>query len=477
MRLSKQQRSRLIIRKIVEYLLAGKGVNKTARALKKGKKKIRTVREMAKAAGYLDGVPLPAFPEPLFPDEPDGRKAKSSEVNDLLLGQLDWIKQHLDAGWHAITVFEELPVKVRRSSFYRFLERHNLNNKARRPRRVVPEIVHRPGEALLVDWGKVASITDPETGQRRTVWAFVGTLGYSRYLMVRFVLSQDVPTTLSMLEGMLQEIGGVPWRITSDNPECFSLEASRYEPLVNPVYERFASYYGTTIECLPPADPEKKGKVERPMPFVRRLMESFTGDWGNLNAAQAFIDSKLAVANERRHGTTNERPIDRLINVEISALKAMPKVVWQQEEHHEGNVRKDGHIRFRGKYYSVEEKMIGQEVVVIGNRENVWIYHGGKLIETHERLHDPYRSKSTTSHHLKPWERAMNDTSVYRDRARTIGPYVDEMVVRIIGNGLGVIDFRKVWGILSLDKSYPAVEIDEACRQALMLGSLSYRTV
>lgn len=71
----------------------------------------------------------------------------------------------------------------------------------------------------------------------------------------------------------------------------------------------------------------------------------------------------------------------------------------------------------------------------------------------------------------------MGDTSVYRDRARAIGPYVDEMVVRIIGHGLGVIDFRKVWGILSLDKSYSATDIDEACRQALMMGSHSFRTI
>jgi transposase len=143
---------------------------------------------------------------------------------------------------------------VTRSSFYRFLDRHNLNEKARRPRRVVPEIVHTPGEALLVDWWKVASVVDQATGQRRTVWAFVGTLGYSRYTMVRFVMSQDVPTTLAMLESMLQEIGGVPCRLTSDNPKCFALEASRYEPLINPVYGRFAGYYGTIVECLPPAD-------------------------------------------------------------------------------------------------------------------------------------------------------------------------------------------------------------------------------
>jgi hypothetical protein len=71
----------------------------------------------------------------------------------------------------------------------------------------------------------------------------------------------------------------------------------------------------------------------------------------------------------------------------------------------------------------------------------------------------------------------MNDTSVYRDRARALGPHVDELVVRIIGNGLGVIDFRKVWGLLNLDKTHAPGDIDEACRQTLAMNSTRLRTV
>jgi hypothetical protein len=50
-------------------------------------------------------------------------------------------------------------------------------------------------------------------------------------------------------------------------------------------------------------------------------------------------------------------------------------------------------------------------------------------------------------------------------------------VGRILTQGFGFIDTRKVWGILSLDKSYPREQVNKACREALELDSLTYRTV
>ena len=51
------------------------------------------------------------------------------------------------------------------------------------------------------------------------------------------------------------------------------------------------------------------------------------------------------------------------------------------------------------------------------------------------------------------------------------------MVLELLQLGRGFIDTRKIWGILSLDKRYSAQRIDQACRRALELERLSYRTV
>jgi transposase len=474
-------------RKIVELLVQGTGVNKIAGQLHVGKSRIRRLREQAKQYRYLDeagrpgAVGLPSYPEALFPDTVDKRSLQLSDAHRKLESKHEWIRDCLQSGWHLVTVWEELPTQgiegVRRSSFYRYVENHKLMRLGETYRRVVPEIIHQPGEALLLDWGKLRNAPDPETGKNRTLWFFAGVLGFSRLLVARLVWTIDTETTLRALESMLREIGGVPARLTIDNPKCVAIEASRYEPILNPAMERFAGHYGVLVEALPPRDPEKKGKIERPVPFIRRLYEAHGDAWHGLEESQQYLDRKLALANQRRHGTTLRRPRQQFDEIEAKALKALPALAYDIEQFHEGTVRQDGHVRFQSKYYSVDEDYIGKEVVVLGNSKLVSIYHGGRLLEVHDRIMDPNRSKSTKPYHLKPWERAMTDDSFYRERARKIGPSVEEMVVKIIRKGQGFINTRVIFGLLSLDKNYKAAEIDTACRQALATDRLSWRWV
>jgi hypothetical protein len=82
------------------------------------------------------------------------------------------------------------------------------------------------------------------------------------------------------------------------------------------------------------------------------------------------------------------------------ALKDLPATSFTIEEYHTGTVRRDGHVRFRGKYYSLSEDYIGEEIFIIGSAHTVEIYFLGILIETHARLTAVHQSKSTKKHHL-----------------------------------------------------------------------------
>ena len=465
-------------RRILELLVSGKTGRQICKELKVGDRRVRRVQAMAEGYGYLSGqVPVPPFPEIIFP-EPE--KVKSQGVSDadiLLLEQKEWITERLKIGWKSVTVWEELPMKVSRSSFYRFLHRHGLERISERMSRIIPEIIHKHGEALILDWGKLRSVKDPETGKSKTLWAFVGVLGFSRYMMVRLVWTNDVATTITAIESMLKEIGGVPLRITSDNPKCFAIEASKYEPLLNPVFERWAHHYDVTIECLPPADPEKKGKVERLMPYARRLYEAHGLGWLGLEESQNYINKKLEIANQRKHGTTMLKPVEVFKNIESKALKALPVLAYEMEEFHLGPVRRDGFVRFRNKYYCVGESYVGKEVVVLGNRSQVSIYFKGKLLEVHDRITDPHRSKAIKPHQLKPHERVLQDGAFYIKRAELIGPFTAQLITLILAQGHGFVDTRKVWGILSLDKKHDKAKIENACKLAYEMNSPSYRTV
>ena len=470
-------------RKIIQKLLLKKSFNQITKELKVGKHRVRKVCDLGKKLGYLDGTPMPSYPQPIF-EYKDISVGNKSPYDDFLLSHREWILEKLETDWKLITIFEELPIdrtnlSLAYTTFLRFLKRHNLYELSGRTtkNRVVPEMIHEPGEVLQLDWGKLRDVIDPVTGKKRTLWAFVGVLGFSRYMMVKLVWDNKTETTLTAIEEMFNELGGVPERIVSDNPKCFSIVASKYEPILNPAFERFCSHYGVIPEILPPRDPKKKGKVERAMPYVRRLYEGHGLDWDGIEESQNYLNKKVVLANERIHGTTKLKPIHEFLQQEATALNDLPTTSYDLEEYHLGSVRKDGHVRFRNKYYSVEEKFHGKEVFVIGNSKRVEIYHNCKLIETHSRVRNPHRSKSTKDHHLKPWEQIAKDSKQYIEKAEKLGPFVKQFISEVLMLGRGFVDTRKVWGILSLDKDHSNEGIDLACKYALEIESLSYQTV
>ena len=156
-------------RKIVEQLVSGKSFNAVCRDLKVGRNRVSHLREMAREYGYLEGsTPIPPYPEALFPDTIDGRSEQKSEADIQLQGQRQWIEERLLAGWQPISIYEELPVDIGRSSFYRYLHRYKLTDIGENARRkVVGEIIHAPGEALIIDWGKLRDVIDQDTGKKR----------------------------------------------------------------------------------------------------------------------------------------------------------------------------------------------------------------------------------------------------------------------------------------------------------------------
>lgn len=469
-------------RRIVELLLLKRGVKSICKELRVGKDRVREARRQASHHGYLEGGRvLPMLPEALFPHPIGLRAQKASEQDQLLSGRLDWIRERLVAGWRPITIFEEVGlVDVSRSSFYRFFKRHELFKLAKKYR--VPEltapIFHSPGEALILDWGKLCDVTDSQTGEVRTLWALLGVMGFSRFLMVRLVWTNNVETTLTAIESMLRELGGVPSKVTSDNPKCFALKADMYDPLLNPAFVRFAAHHGFSIECLPPRQPKKKGKVERQVPYARRLFEAYPKEnFLGIEHAQSYMDKKVAIANERRHGTTCQKPITVFLEKEAQALKALPALAFERCEVSYPIVRKDGFARVANKYYALEDRLIGQEVTALLTATHVSLYHSGTFVDNYERLTNLDVTHAIKEHLRKPWQKVEENNAHYLKKGSAIGPNARRFIERVLCRGQGFVDTRLIWGLLSLEKKYAHDMIDWAAAIALEVDRLSSRFV
>lgn len=154
-------------------------------------------------------------------------------------------------------------------------------------------------------------------------YALLVVLGYSRLLWLRFYARQDMRTLYEGLEEAFAYFGGVPKEILFDQMRSVITRDLRPEggALVrNAEFLRFAAHWGFTPRACRPYRAQTKGKVERPIRYVR---ESFV--YGRDFAGDADLNDQVArwlgrVANARTHGTTGEVPRLRFERDEAAAL-------------------------------------------------------------------------------------------------------------------------------------------------------------
>jgi transposase len=157
-------------------------------------------------------------------------------------------------------------------------------------------------------------------------YALLVVLGYSRLLWLKFYPRQTMATVISGLEEAFACFSGVPVELLFDQMKAVILEDRRVEGgklLENPEFLRFAAHWGFRIRACRPYRAKTKGKVERPISYVRDNFvygREFLGD-GDLEAQRLrWLD---ATANVRIHGTTREPPRARFERDERALLQPL----------------------------------------------------------------------------------------------------------------------------------------------------------
>jgi hypothetical protein len=217
--------------------------------------------------------------------------------------------------------------------------------------------------------------------------------------------------------------------------------------------------------------------VERNVQYIRRLFESYDFENYNMETAQEHIDKKNELANLRKHGTHLQKPLEVFLNKEAPELKRLPSLAYETETMSYAKIRQDGYVYFESKYYRVHDKFRGEESLVIGSKKQVTIYCKGLLLEIYERITDPFTSKACKDHYKQDFEKVLQDHGHYIERAKKLGEEVARFVELVLARGEGFVDYRVVWGLLTLDKKYDASSINKVCGEAIALSQVSLRTV
>lgn len=413
------------IQELIRLHRMDQSVRSIARQLRMGRDTVRSYQTALRAAGVLDGddpAEIPALEDlrvviqEHLPSPPPPQQASRIA---------DWqpaIAAMLERGAGPTAIYDRL--RLEHPDFPGSLSSiKRLALRIRKEQGVSPEDVAipvetGPGEVAQVDFGYLGRLYDPDRGVLRRAWVFVLTLGYSRHLWADIVFDQKSETWLELHVRAFQELGGVPGTVVPDNLKAAVIRAAfgvDGEPVLQRSYRELARHYGFRIEPTPPRSPEKKGKVESAVKYVKRSFWA-PRELTDIRDARAQLQVWVAgIAGKRVHGTTRQQPLELFEQEERAALAPLPLrpfelVVWKQAKVHQ-----DGHVQVDGALYSVPWPHLGADLWVRATPKSVTLYHEDERLATHARVGKGRRS--TVEEHLPEYRRDLR----HRSRSYLLG--------------------------------------------------------
>ena len=304
---------------------------------------------------------------------PEYRKRKRKE------SLLDRYKQVIDdylaeGDYQATWIFERIKAMGYEGS-YKTVQKYVRRVRERRTRLAYIRFETEPGYQAQVDWGEFQF-------DGTKVYAFVMVLGYSRSLYVEFVKERSLETFFDCHIRAFKYFGGIPEEILYDNMKQVVIERRGGHIRFNLEFMHFCNHYGFTSKLCPPYSPWVKGKVERPMSYIRerfckgyeyRGLERLNRD------IRAWLDN---TANKRRHGTHNEIIQERL-DFERKHLQALPPKDFDTSIKVFRKVYKDCQISYNGNRYVVPHSVVGKKVMLKIKTGLIKIYHDDTLLASY----------------------------------------------------------------------------------------------
>jgi hypothetical protein len=177
------------------------------------------------------------------------------------------------------------------------------------------------GEQAQVDWSEFGRFADG-----RKLYGLGVVLGWSRAQFVYFTTRMVLQELLYGLVLAFEYFGGLPHKLLFDNPGTVVLLRGKTvaESKLHPRFLDFLGHFGLTLQLCELSRPQTKGKTERPMSYIAQSLvlpqlETRSGPADANRDARIWLDT---VANVRIHGTTRERPCDRLPLEGLTPLSA-----------------------------------------------------------------------------------------------------------------------------------------------------------
>lgn len=288
-----------------------------------------------------------------------------------------WLEE---APYSAVRIHEKL-MEQGCDCKYTIVRQYVATRKAALNEKATVRFETMPGLQGQVDWGFFENYKVLENGESRKLYCFLMVLGYSRMRYIEFVTDMSTTTLIKCHINAFRYFDGYPEEILYDNMKQVVVKRmlKQSESELNKQFEDFAGFYGFKPILCRPYRGQTKGKVERTVRYVREnfMLGIRYHSLADLNSQAHAWCNKI---NAKIHGTTNERPIDRLADEKLLPLKREYII----DRINLRRVEKDCLISYAGNKYSVPAEYVGKDVTVIVLDHMLAAYFEGKQIALHK---------------------------------------------------------------------------------------------
>jgi len=464
-------------RTIIYRLQQGQTIRQIQRDHIAGRRKIKAIQDIAKQRGWLD--PACVLPEEetlmtLFSKIPEaGVSGAVSNVEPFKELIKTWVAQEIQGS----TIYNHLKANHGFTGSYDSVQRYVKRLKGAAAIDLTVPLHFHPAEAAQVDFGKGPDLLDERTGRVESTWFFVMTLCWSRHQYAELVTHQDVETWLNCHQNSFNWFGGVVKKVIIDNPKCAITKASYYDPQVQRSYEAFAQTYKFIVSACPPRDPQKKGRVESGVKYVKNNFLPLRTLTSLQDGNRQLREWTLSTAGNRVHGSTFDKPLTRFTEFEKFLLTPLPETppeiaIWQKM-----SLYRNCHVLFQKCFYSAPHAMYGKELWLKQTPTTITIYHNHTPVAQHPRLFKDGEYRTNLEHLPPKAQSYFNATPEWcLEQGKALGASTAIVVQHFLNDETRDL-LRAAQGVIRLRQTYGEKRLERACQRMIHFNAISYATL
>jgi transposase len=316
---------------------------------------------------------------------PDGRANKLFAAAPWAAAIAEWMRvAEAGAGLNGRALYEWLVTEHGYGGSYKAVQRYVRAHYAPPRLRVRRRVETPPGAQAQADWGTFLDVVIGDTAV--TLHAFHLVLSHSRMEAIVWAQRQDELAWLSVHNGALRRLGGVPAVIRVDNTKTAIAHGAGPWGTVNERYAVYARTLRFHVDATRPRAPEEKGKVERRILAHKVGFDPRRRTWRDVAELQAATDIAVRQAAERRPCPATGEPVWQSFLAEQPCLQPLPAVLPEPFDLvAQRRVARDATVSFEGRTYSVPFRFAEQVVEVRGCADTVQVWAAGAVVAAHPR--------------------------------------------------------------------------------------------